>query len=141
MTFHFCLLLDCSSSTHTWDAFQLAQASFRLYCVRNNHVPPANSHKVIGELGPCLLGDRLKINVDPPEIDVEGDDESSLDTLPAIKIHDDYVSLRILICGVHCTLVSWDGSLFSCLYCCFFASFLAIVNLDKHSHPPTCMCC
>ncbi|XP_062154873.1 AT-rich interactive domain-containing protein 4-like [Alnus glutinosa] len=93
-----------SSSTHTWDAFQLAQASFRLYCVRNNHVPPANSHKVIGELGPCLLGDRLKINVDPPEIDVEGDDESSLDTLPAIKIHDDYVSLRILVCGVHCTL-------------------------------------
>jgi hypothetical protein len=139
MTFHCCLLLDCSSSTHTWDAFQLAQASFRIYCVQNNHVLPANSHKVIGEQGPCLLGDRLKINVDPPEMDVEGDDESSLGTLPAIRIHDDDVSLRILVCGVHCTLVSWDGSLFTGPRCCFFAykHMDAIVNLDKHSHPPT----
>ncbi|KAG2722509.1 hypothetical protein I3843_02G114400 [Carya illinoinensis] len=93
-----------SSSTHTWDAFQLARASFRLYCVRNNHVLPNNNHKVTGEVGPFLIGDRLKISVDPPEIDAEGDDESSSGTLPAIKIHDDDLSLRFLVCGVPCTL-------------------------------------
>lgn len=109
-------MLDCSSSTHTWDAFQLARASFRLYCVRNSQVLPANSHKVNDELGPCLLGDRLKINVDPPELDAEEDDESSLGTLPAIRIHDDDVSLRFLVCGVPSSLVSWNLSLFTGLY-------------------------
>ncbi|XP_042946624.1 AT-rich interactive domain-containing protein 4-like isoform X2 [Carya illinoinensis] len=103
-----------SSSTHAWDAFQLARASFRLYCVRNNYVLPANSQKVTGELEPCILGDRLKINVDPPEIDAEGegDDESSSGALPAIKIHDDDVTLRFLVCGVPCTL---DASLLESL--------------------------
>lgn len=62
----------------------------------------------------------MKINVDPPEIDAEGDDESASGTLPAIKIHDDDVSLRFLVCGVPCTLVSSEGSLFNCLLCCFF---------------------
>lgn len=100
--------VNCSSSTHTWDAFQLAYASFRLYCVRNNHVLPTKSHKLSGDLGPCLLGEPLKINVDPPEVEMEEDDDGSLGTLPAIKIHDDDVSLRFLVCGVPCTMVSLD---------------------------------
>lgn len=101
------LFLDCSSSTHTWDAFQLAYASFRLYCVQNN-VVPANIDKPSAELGPCLLGDHLKISVDPPEADMEEDEEGALGTLPAIKIHDDDVSLRFLVCGEPSTLVSSD---------------------------------
>lgn len=98
----------CSSSTHTWDAFHLAHASFRFYCIRNNHVLPTKSQKLSGDLCPCLLGDRLKINVDPPEAEVEEDEDGSLGTLPAIKIHDDDVSMRLLVCGVPCTLVSLD---------------------------------
>lgn len=106
--------MDCSSSTHTWDAFQLAYASFRLYCVENSHAIPANRHKSSSaELGPCLLGDRLKINVDPPEADVEEDEEGSLGTLPAIKIHDDDVILRFLVCGEPSTLVSPTVPLFT----------------------------
>ena len=65
----------CSSSTHTWDAFHLARASFELYCVQNNQVLPSDSDDANSEMGPHLLGDRLKINVDPPEIDEEDDDE------------------------------------------------------------------
>ncbi|ONI15238.1 hypothetical protein PRUPE_3G031800 [Prunus persica] len=106
---HALLSVVQSSSTHTWDAFQLAYASFRLYCVENSHAIPANRHKSSSaELGPCLLGDRLKINVDPPEADVEEDEEGSLGTLPAIKIHDDDVILRFLVCGEPSTL---DASL------------------------------
>ncbi|KAH7546999.1 AT-rich interactive domain-containing protein 4 isoform X1 [Ziziphus jujuba] len=101
---HALLSVVQSSSTHTWDAFQLAYASFRLYCVRNNHVLPTKSHKLSGDLGPCLLGEPLKINVDPPEVEMEEDDDGSLGTLPAIKIHDDDVSLRFLVCGVPCTM-------------------------------------
>ncbi|KAJ7951440.1 AT-rich interactive domain-containing protein 4-like [Quillaja saponaria] len=97
-----------SSATHAWDAFQLAHASFRLYCVENNHVCPANSHGFSSETGPHLLGNCLKVNVDPPEIDAGVDEESSSDTLPAIKIHDDDVSLRFLVCGAPSTL---DASL------------------------------
>lgn len=97
--------MHCSSSTHTWDAFQLADASFRLYCVRNNHVLPAKGHKISGELGPCLLGETLKINIEPPAAEAEEDEDGSLDPLPAIKIHDDDFSLRFLVCGVPCTLV------------------------------------
>uniref|UniRef100_A0A5B6Z6T6 ARID domain-containing protein n=2 Tax=Davidia involucrata TaxID=16924 RepID=A0A5B6Z6T6_DAVIN len=93
-----------SSSSHTWDAFQLAHASFRLYCVQNNLVLPANSQKVNGKLGPRLLGDPPKINIAPPEIGAGDDEESSSDTLPAIKIYDDDVNMRFLVCGVTCTL-------------------------------------
>ncbi|KAM4099613.1 hypothetical protein ACB094_05G005000 [Castanea mollissima] len=126
-----------SSSTHTWDAFQLARASFRLYCVRNSQVLPTNSHKVNDELGPCLLGDRLKINVDPPEVDAEEDDESSLGTLPAIRIHDDDVSLRFLVCGV-------PSSLDSCLLESLEDGLNALLNIEirgsklhgKFSAPP-----
>ncbi|XP_068335853.1 AT-rich interactive domain-containing protein 4-like [Pyrus communis] len=105
---HALLSVVQSSSTHTWDAFQLAYASFRLYCVENNHLVPANIYKSSAELGPCLLGDRIKINVDLPEVDMEENEEGSLGTLPAIKIHDDDVTLRFLVCGEPSTL---DASL------------------------------
>ncbi|XP_077240893.1 ARID/BRIGHT DNA-binding domain-containing protein [Tasmannia lanceolata] len=95
-----------SSCSHTWDAFQLAHASFRLYCVWNNHTLPANNHKVSGKLGPRLLGEPPKINIIPPEKDLgeEEEEEGSPGTLPSIKIYDDDVSMRFLICGAPCTL-------------------------------------
>jgi len=101
----------CSSSTHTWDAFHLARASFELYCVQNNQLLSTDSHGALSEMGPHLLGECLKINVDPPEIDEEDDDENSSGTLPAIKIHEDEVNLRFLICGAPSTVVSFFGIL------------------------------
>lgn len=96
--------VDGSSSTHTWDASQLALSSFRLYCLRNNQGAPAKSHKACGELGPCFLGDRLKIDVELPEADME-EEEDSFAAAP-IKIHDDDVNLRFLVCGVPHKLVN-----------------------------------
>ncbi|KAL5583381.1 hypothetical protein UlMin_015823 [Ulmus minor] len=105
---HALLSVVKSSSTHTWDAFQLAYASFRIYCVQNFHVLYPKGHKSSEELEPCLIGERLKISVDTPEVDVEEDEDGSADSLPAIKIHDDDVILRFLVCGKPCTL---DASL------------------------------
>ncbi|XP_059643866.1 AT-rich interactive domain-containing protein 4 isoform X2 [Cornus florida] len=93
-----------SSYSHTWDVFQLAHASFKLYCVQNNLVLPASSVKVNGKLGPRLLGDPPKIEVPPPEVDAGDDETNSSDTLPAIKIYDDDMSMRFLVCGVTRTL-------------------------------------
>lgn len=94
-----------SSSTHTWDAFHLARASFELYCVQNNQVLPTDSNDADSDMGPHLLGECLKINVDPPEMDEEDDDEeSSSGSLPSIQIHDDEVNLRFLICGAPSTV-------------------------------------
>ena len=98
-------IVHCSSCSHTWDAFQLALASFRLYCVRNSNVLPSNSQKTNGKPGPCLLGDPPMIDVAPAEVDGQ-EEESSSGTLSAIKIYDDDVTMRFLVCGVPCTLVS-----------------------------------
>lgn len=99
--------MHCSSCSHTWDAFQLALASFRLYCVQNSNVLPSDSQKTSGKPGPCLLGDPPKIDFAPAEEDMqEQEEESSSGTLPAIKIYDDDVTMRFLVCGVPCTLVS-----------------------------------
>lgn len=97
----------CSSCSHIWDAFQLAKASFQLYCVRNNYVLPADGPKVNGKLGPRLLGDAPKINIAPPEkVMGEGEEEeNSSDGLPAIQIYSDDVDMSFLVCGVPCTLV------------------------------------
>jgi hypothetical protein len=65
-------------------------------------------------MGPHLLGDCLKINVDPPEMgeeEDEDDEESSSGNLPSIQIHDDEVNLRFLICGAPSTVVSFFGIL------------------------------
>ncbi|WCJ42879.1 ARID/BRIGHT DNA-binding domain-containing protein [Euphorbia peplus] len=91
-----------SSSCHTCDAFQLAHASFRLYCVRNNNQLSSNSHKISGKPGPRLLGDVPKIDITMPEAEVE-DEESSSGALPAIKIYDDDVTMRFLVCGLPCS--------------------------------------
>ncbi|GAV70983.1 ARID domain-containing protein [Cephalotus follicularis] len=91
-----------SSCSHTWDAFKLARASFTLYCVRNNKVLPFYNQKVSGDLAPQLLGDPPKIDVVLPEADVQGEEGSP--DLPAIRIYDDDVSMRFLVCGVPCTL-------------------------------------
>lgn len=100
-----------SSCSHTWDAFQLAHASFRLYCVRNNMVVPSNSQKAGSKLGPHLLGDPPKIDIALSEMDVQGE-ENSPENLPAIKIYDDDVTMRFLVCGVPCSLdTSLLGSL------------------------------
>ena len=93
-----------SSCSHTWDAFQLAHASFRLYCVRNNHVFPDNQ-KVGGKIGPRLLGDAPKINIAPPERDMT-EEEGPAEPLPAIKIYDEDVDMRFLVCGLPSILVS-----------------------------------
>ncbi|KAL5783589.1 hypothetical protein ACOSP7_008618 [Xanthoceras sorbifolium] len=96
-----------SSCSHTWDAFQLAHASFRLYCIRNNNFMPSNSQKVGSKSGPHLLGDPPKIDIALPEVDVqeeENSQENSPENLPSIKIYDDDVSMRFLVCGVPCTL-------------------------------------
>ena len=90
----------CSSCSHTWDAFQLAHASFRLYCVRNNYVQSV-------KLGPRLLGDAPKINIIPAENDVD-EAEGCSEAFLAIKIYDEDVNMKFLVCGVPCTLVSLD---------------------------------
>ncbi|XP_047962528.1 AT-rich interactive domain-containing protein 4-like [Salvia hispanica] len=101
-----------SSSCHTWDAFQLADASFRLYCLRNNCVLP-HGMEVDDELGPNLFGEPPRITVDVPMIeDAAEDEESTSGSLPEIKIYDDDVKMRFLVCGVANSL---DASLLSSL--------------------------
>ncbi|XP_020582386.1 LOW QUALITY PROTEIN: AT-rich interactive domain-containing protein 4-like [Phalaenopsis equestris] len=92
-----------SSCCHAWDAFQLANASFRLYCVRNNYVLPDNNQKSSSKLGPRLLGDAPKIDIAPPEREMI-EDESPTDEFPPLKIYDEHIDIRFLICGVPCAL-------------------------------------
>ncbi|KQJ90354.1 AT-rich interactive domain-containing protein 4 [Brachypodium distachyon] len=93
---HALLSVVQSSVSHTWDSFQLAHASFRLYCVRNNHVQSV-------KLGPRLLGDAPKINISAPENEM-AEEEGSSDVSPAIKIYDDDIKMQFLLCGVPSTL-------------------------------------
>ncbi|KAE9595868.1 putative chromatin regulator PHD family [Lupinus albus] len=104
---HFCqafLSVVQSSSTNTWDAFHLALASFEIYCGQNNRVLPDDSHYTDCEMGPHLLGNCLRINVDPPEMGEEDNEEKSSGSLPDITIHDDEVNSRFLICGAPSTV-------------------------------------
>uniref|UniRef100_A0A7C9AA48 ARID domain-containing protein n=1 Tax=Opuntia streptacantha TaxID=393608 RepID=A0A7C9AA48_OPUST len=100
-----------SSPCHTWDAFQLAHASFRLYCIRNDLVLPRDGQKSGGKLGPSLLGEPPTIDVALPEVDGDEEDGSG-NNLSAVKIHDDDVNVKLLICGVACSL---DAYLLGCL--------------------------
>lgn len=93
-----------SSCSHTWDAFQLAHASFRLYCARKESVTASNIQKQNVNPGPHLFGD-------PPKIDVamtvvakqeEEEEEESPEKFPALKIYDDDVIMRFLVCGLPC---------------------------------------
>ncbi|XP_039032637.1 AT-rich interactive domain-containing protein 4-like [Hibiscus syriacus] len=92
-----------SSCCHTWDAFQLANASFRLYCVRNNNSVSSNSQKQSVKPGPRLLGEPPKIDVCEPEVDMQ-EEENSPENLSAVKIYDDDVTIRFLVCGSPCVL-------------------------------------
>ncbi|KAL9269129.1 AT-rich interactive domain-containing protein [Drosera capensis] len=101
-----------SSPCHTWDAFQLAHASFRLYCMRNNMVFPASNETADKKLGPALLGDPPSIDVALPKADAEDGDDSSDGNHSAVKIHEDDITVRFLVCGLPCTL---DAFLLGCL--------------------------
>ncbi|KAF5182829.1 At-rich interactive domain-containing protein [Thalictrum thalictroides] len=102
---HAMLSVIQSSRCHTWDAFQLAHASFRLYCVRNSYVLPSKSYNISGKLGPHLLGDPPKISICTLEKNVdEEEDEESSGSGPSINIYDDDVSMKFLVCGITCTL-------------------------------------
>ncbi|XP_028180743.1 AT-rich interactive domain-containing protein 4-like isoform X2 [Glycine soja] len=100
---HFRHSLFSVAQSHTWDAFQLALASFRLYCIHNN-VLPSNCHKGAGKLGPQILGVPPNIDVSPCVADMKEEEEDSPETISAVKIYDDDVNMRFLICGVPCTL-------------------------------------
>ena len=73
----------------------------------SNHALPGIVDIITSDLEPQVIGEPLKINVEPPKVDVgEGEDEDgSLETLTAISIHDNSVTVRFLICGVACTPV------------------------------------
>ncbi|PIA43242.1 hypothetical protein AQUCO_02000580v1 [Aquilegia coerulea] len=102
---HAMLSVIQSSRCHTCDVFQLAQASFRLYCVRNNHAMPLKSYNINGKLGPHLLGDPPKISICSLEKNVdEEEDEELSGTGPSINIYDDDVSMKFLVCGIPCIL-------------------------------------
>ncbi|PKI61243.1 hypothetical protein CRG98_018391, partial [Punica granatum] len=82
-----------SSCSHTWDAFQLAQASYRLYCLKNSNGFP----HYMESTGPQLLGDPPKIDIAQPGADAQG--EESPENLSSVKIYDDDVNIRFLVCG------------------------------------------
>ncbi|KZV16990.1 AT-rich interactive domain-containing protein 4 [Dorcoceras hygrometricum] len=93
-----------SSLCHTWDAFQLAHASFRLHCRRNSLVTSDSNQNIDCESGPNLLGEAPKIDVQLPGMELGEDDEGSSSSLPAIKIYDDDMYARFLVCGVASSL-------------------------------------
>ncbi|XP_039071587.1 AT-rich interactive domain-containing protein 4-like [Hibiscus syriacus] len=100
-----------SSCSYTWDAFQLAHASFRLYCLWNNNIASSDSQKQSVKPEPCLLGDPPKIDVSQPEVDMQEEDDS-LENLPAIKIYDEHINMRFLVCeSPHLLDASLLGSL------------------------------
>jgi len=108
-----------SSCSHTWDAFQLAHASFRLYCVRNNYVQSV-------KLGPRLRGDAPKINIIPAENDVD-EEEGCSEAFLAIKIYDEDVNMKFLVCGVPCTLDA-------CLLGALEDGLNALLNIEVPPH-------
>ncbi|KAK4746855.1 hypothetical protein SAY87_025892 [Trapa incisa] len=91
---HFCQALFSvmqSSCSHTWDAFQFAHASFRLYCLKNEKAYMESS-------GPRLLGDPPKIDIVQPDTGAP-DEEESVEGISSVKIYDDDVKIRVLVCG------------------------------------------
>ncbi|KAJ4801791.1 AT-rich interactive domain-containing protein 4 [Rhynchospora pubera] len=102
-------LLSCvqSSLSHTWDAFQLANASFRLYCTKSNRTSrETDGQRVHIRLGPRLLGVAPKIPISTPETSKaeaeEEEEQDSSETSPVIKIYEEDVDIRLLICGLQC---------------------------------------
>lgn len=100
----------CSSRAHVWDAFQLAHASTSFYCLQKRSVSSDDKTKVNTDLGLDLLGIPPEIVVSYPEEDI-AEERDDMGSLPAVKIHDEDVSLRFLICGVRSSMVSWKSIL------------------------------
>ncbi|CAM8960951.1 unnamed protein product [Rhodiola kirilowii] len=109
-----------SSCSHSWDAFQLAYASYKLYYVRNNHT--SNDDEAGVRMGPSLIGDPPKVDVVLPEIDAE-DEESCSEPVPAISIYDDDVTVRFLLCGL-------PSNLDSCLLESLEDGLNALLNIE-----------
>ncbi|CAA2961115.1 AT-rich interactive domain-containing 4 [Olea europaea subsp. europaea] len=95
---------SCSSYCHTWDVFQFAHASFRLHCIQSNLVLHDNTLEVNDKLGPNLLGEPPNISATLPEMGPEDDEESASGDLPAVKIYDDDINMRFLVCRVASSL-------------------------------------
>ncbi|KAF8027480.1 hypothetical protein BT93_E0400 [Corymbia citriodora subsp. variegata] len=89
-----------SSRAHVWDAFQLAHASTSFYCLQKRSVSSDDKTKANIDLGLhlYLLGIPPEIDVSNPVEDM-AEERDDLSSLPAVKIHDEDVSLRFLICG------------------------------------------
>lgn len=104
----------CSSCSHIYDAFHVAHASFQIYCIRNNDVP-SNSQKPSSKPGPWLLGDPPEIDIAMPEAEHQHEEGSS-EAFPAVKIYDDDVTMRFLVCGLPCTLVYFVTLFFPWLF-------------------------
>uniref|UniRef100_A0A0E0AUK2 Uncharacterized protein n=2 Tax=Oryza glumipatula TaxID=40148 RepID=A0A0E0AUK2_9ORYZ len=97
---------------------KVAYATFQLYCVRNNEVQRLM-------LGPHLLGDAPRIYITPPGNEMAEEEDTS-EYFPDIKIYDENVNLKLLICGAHCTL---DSSLLNSLE----DGLNALLNIE-HTH-------
>lgn len=95
-------VLKCTSG-HAWDAFQFALASFRLYCSKNKSILPTSCLQVDRKICPCFIGDAPKIHVNIFEKSLYGGD-SSASSLPNIRIHDEHVNVKVLVCGMPCIL-------------------------------------
>ena len=133
-----CAIYGYSSCCHTFDAFQSAHASFRLYCTKNNQ-----NHG--GKSEPFLLGEVPKIHAMPSEgyrgEEDEEEDENSSESLSTMKIScvDSLarwlVSLSVLehFCDVDYFLLSLEvSSLIADVSGCNFQSqdclFLSLKN-------------
>ncbi|KAI4379593.1 hypothetical protein MLD38_005871 [Melastoma candidum] len=88
-----------SSCSHIWDAFQVAYASYRLYCEQSLNNSTRQMEQATDKLGPDLLGEPPKIDIAMPEVNAQ-EDVDSTETLPEIQIYDDDVNIRLLVCGV-----------------------------------------
>ncbi|XP_030467799.1 AT-rich interactive domain-containing protein 4-like [Syzygium oleosum] len=88
-----------SSRAHAWDSFQLAHASTSFCCLQRRSVSSDDMTQASSDLGLDLLGIPPEIDVSYPEEDI-AEERDDLSFLPAVKIHDEDVSLRFLICGV-----------------------------------------
>ena len=106
-------VMNCSTPCHAWDAFQLALASFRLYCVQNNVFPSKSQKGGGGKLGPRMLGDPPIIDVAPCEVDLK-EEENSSETVSSVNIYDDGVNMRFLVCGVPSKPVGLNNLVLPC---------------------------
>uniref|UniRef100_A0A0E0QI13 Uncharacterized protein n=1 Tax=Oryza rufipogon TaxID=4529 RepID=A0A0E0QI13_ORYRU len=120
--FEIFIIIVCSISFSPFldvSCSEVAYATFQLYCVRNNEVQRLM-------LGPHLLGDAPRIYITPPGNEIAEEEDTS-EYFPDIKIYDEDVNLKLLICGAHCTL---DSSLLNLLE----DGLNALLNIETMQH-------